>query len=146
LPGLKLAIEDALARLRDLMQRESVVLAYLFGSCAQRTMQPGSDVDIAVLLDGRDEEMYETFRRLLVGIRDALETERFDLLLLNSAPPTMRFEVIATGRLLYARSDAALNDFEADASRRYLDTANLRTVQGEYLRRRAQAWYSENRT
>lgn len=146
LPGLKLSIEDASARLRDLMQRESVVLAYLFGSCARRAMQPGSDVDIAVLLDGRGEEMYEDFRRLLVGVRDALATERFDLLLLNSAPPTLKFEVIATGRVLYARSDTALNDFEADVSRKYLDTASLRAVQGEYLRQRARAWYSENKT
>jgi predicted nucleotidyltransferase len=146
LPGLKLSIEDASSRLRELMQRENVVVSYLFGSCARRTTQPDSDVDIAVLLDGRGEEMYEPFRRLLVGVCDALETERVDLLLLNSAPPTLKFEVITTGRVLYARSDEALNDFEADASRRYLDTARLRAVQGEYLRQRAQAWYSENAT
>ncbi len=146
LPGLKLSIEDATARLRELMQRERVVLAYLFGSCARRTVQPGSDVDIAVLLDGRGEVLYEAFRRLLVDVHDALATERVDLLLLNSAPPTLKFEVITTGTLLYAQSDAALNDFEADVSRRYLDTARLRAVQGEYLRRRARAWYSENRT
>lgn len=146
LPGLKLSIEEVSARLRMLMQRENVVVAYLFGSCARRMAKPNSDVDIAVLLDGRGEELYEAFRRLLVGVCDTLETERVDLLLLSSAPPSLRFEVMTTGTVLYARSDEALNDFEADVTRRYLDTAPLRAVQGEYLRQRAQAWSSENAT
>ncbi len=145
LPGLTTPLEEITARLQRLFQRERVVLGYLFGSCAQSVMRPGSDVDIAVLLDGSGEEMYEAFRRLIVGVRDALGTERFDLLLLNSAPPTLKFDVISTGKLLYAQSEERLNDFEADAIRRYLDTAHLRAVQGEYLRQRARAWCSENR-
>lgn len=145
LPGLRLSVEDASARLRELMQRENVVVAYLFGSCARRTMHPCSDVDIAVLLDGRGEEMYEAFRRLLVDVCNVLETERVDLLLLNSAPPTLKFEVITTGRVLYARSDVALNDFETNVTQRYHDTAHLRAVQNDYLKRRARAWYSQKR-
>ncbi|QAA76361.1 MAG: hypothetical protein BIP78_0595 [Candidatus Bipolaricaulis sibiricus] len=144
LPGLTPPLEEVTARLRRLFQREGVALGYLFGSCAQGAMRPDSDVDIAVVLDGSGEELYERFRRLIVGVRDALGTERFDLLLLNRAPPTLKFDVITTGKLLYAESEERLNDFEADAFRRYLDTAHLRAVQGEYLRQRARAWCSEN--
>lgn len=142
LPGLELGAEEAMARLRAFFPRTRVVLAYLFGSCARGEAKPSSDVDIAVLLAGHGEELYANYRELILGIRDALGTERFDLLLLNDAAPTMRFAVITTGRLLYAQSDQELNAFEADTIRTYQDTAHLRAVQNDYLRRRAQEWSS----
>ncbi len=145
LPSLKLDPGEVEKRLRAFFPATPAVLAYLFGSFAQQTAGPGSDLDIAVLLEGDSEELYSAYRRLLLGLRDALRTERFDLLLLNAAPPTLRFEVVTTGRVLYARSDQELNEFEEDSIRKYQDTAYLRAVQEEYLRRRARAWYSESK-
>lgn len=133
------------ARLRGLFPGSQVILAYLFGSCARGEAGPGADVDIAVLLAGGEGELYEPYRELLLRIRDALGRELFDLLLLNDASPTMRFIVVTSGRLLYARSEEELNAFEGEVIRRYQDTAHLRAVQNEYLRRRARAWYSEKR-
>lgn len=142
LPGLAFGVDEARARLRGLFPRTPVVLGYLFGSYARGEADPSSDVDIAVLLGGEGEELYAPYRDLLLGVRDALGTERFDLLLLNGAPPALKFAVIATGCLLYARSDEELNDFEAATIRTCQDTAYLRAVQNDYLRRRARAWYS----
>jgi len=144
LPATALSPSDALAKLRALFQHSEAVLAYLFGSYAQGEAGHGSDVDIAVLLAGDAKKLYESYRQLGLGVRNALGTERFDLLLLNDAPPALTFEVISTGRLIYARSDQDLNAFEVNVVRAYLDTAHLRAVQNEYLRRRAKEWYSAN--
>ncbi|RLC56366.1 MAG: hypothetical protein DRI80_16390, partial [Chloroflexota bacterium] len=43
-------MEAYLPQLHDLLARHGVVLAYLFGSQAEGTAGPLSDVDIAVLL------------------------------------------------------------------------------------------------
>jgi predicted nucleotidyltransferase len=144
LPPTALSLKDALAKLKVFFQHSEAVLAYLFGSYAQGEAGRRSDVDIAVLLEGDAKKLYELHQEVGLGVRDALGTERFDLLLLNDAPPALEFEVISTGRLLYARSDQDLNAFEANVVRAYLDTAHLRAVQNEYLRRRAKEWYSAN--
>ena len=144
LPPTALSLKDALAKLRALFRHSEAVLAYLFGSYAQREAGHGSDVDIAVLLEGDAKKLYETYQELGLRVRDALGTERFDLLLLNDAPPALTFEVISTGSLIYARSDQDLNAFETNAIFACQDTVHLRAVQNEYLRRRAKEWYSEN--
>jgi len=139
-----LSPSDALAKLRAFFQHSEAVLAYLFGSYAQGEAGRSSDVDIAVLLEGDAKKLYESYQGLSLGVRDALGTERFDLLLLNDALPALKFEVISTGSLIHARSDQDLNAFETNVVRVYLDTAHLRAVQNEYLRRRAKEWYSAN--
>jgi predicted nucleotidyltransferase len=145
LAGLPIPLEEAVERLRDLFRREGVVLAYLFGSYAGGEVRTTSDVDIAILLAGQGKDLYSPYRELLLGVREALGTERFDLLLLNDAAPTLRFEIATHGRLLYARDDQTLNDFEMDAIRRFQDTAFLRETQDAYLKRRAREWYSRKR-
>lgn len=148
LPGLQVDLEEALERLRTLFQRSGVALAYLFGSHARGEAKPTSDIDIAILIrpeDAKGERLYNSFRELMLGVREALGTERFDLLLLNSAPLTLRFEVVSRGRLLYCRDEEVLNAFEMDVIRRFQDTAYLRAVQNGYLRERARKWYSRRK-
>ncbi len=145
LPGFTMGVDEAVARLRALLPYTQTIVAYLFGSYAKGESTPSSDLDIAVLVEGQREALYQSFRSVMLAIRDTLGTERFDLLLLNDAPPTLKFEVITTGRLVYARSDHELNAFEEQVIRTYQDTAYLRAVQDDYLRRRARAWCSANR-
>ena len=145
LPGPALDLDGVEAKLRAFFSRTTVVLAYLYGSYAQGEVKSSSDVDIAVLLEGRGEELYARFRELILGIRDALDTERSDLLFLNGASPAMRFAAVSTGRLLFARSEPDLNSFEEGAIPAYQDTAHLRAVQSDYLRRRARGWSSATR-
>ena len=69
LPGLKMDLEEALRRLREVFAAKGVVLAYLFGSYAEGTATPKTDLDIAVLVEGGD--LYESYGRfsLLFGRR-----------------------------------------------------------------------------
>jgi hypothetical protein len=142
LPGLRADLEEALERLKSLFRRSGVALAYLFGSYAHGGAEPSSDIDLAVLLDRSGEGLHALYRELLLGIREALGTERFDLLLLNDAPPMLQFEIISRGRLIYCCDEQALNAFEMDVLRRFQDTAYLRAVQNDYLKERARKWYS----
>ena len=67
------------------------------------------------------------------------------MLLLNSASPSLKFEIIRSGQLLYARNEQELNAFEMEAIRKYQDTAYLRAVQNDYLKKRVKEWYSEKK-
>lgn len=128
-------IQQKLAGLIPLFEREGVLLAYLFGSLAQD--KPGHDVDLALLVE--DQPAF----RLRTAISDCLDTERLDLVDLERASPVLRFEVISTGRLLYARSPLITEDFEMSTLRIYKDTAWLRRRQREHLKERMEQWSSD---
>jgi len=127
--------------------QNKVLLAYLFGSYARGDSGTWSDVDLAVFLRPgiKGDELFEVYRGLYLAIRNALSTERFDLLLLNRASLLLKFEVVSWGRLIYARSEEVLNSFEIDVIRRYQDTACLRKVQNWYFQERIRQWYSKGR-
>jgi predicted nucleotidyltransferase len=146
MPGTTLDAESLVARLRSLFaQKEGVLLAYLFGSYASCEARKDSDVDIAILCEAgcTGEALLSLYRELFLGIRKSLGTERFDLFLLNRAPLLLQFEVVAHGRLVYARDWEVLNDFKMKTIARYQDTNYLRDVQNQYLKERACQWYGK---
>ena len=149
LPGPTASPDEIVKRLRSLFEKERRgLLAYLFGSYARGEVKEGSDLDLAVLLepDVTGEALCDTYQGLFLEVRRRLGSERFDLLLLNRAPLSLKFEVVSQGRLIYARDDETLNRFEMDVIRKYQDTAHLRAVQEGYLRERVRRWYSKGKT
>lgn len=145
LPGLSCSLDEALHRLLKIFPEKQVSLAYLFGSYAHHAESVLSDLDLAVLFELRGEELYLAYRELMLAVQKQLDTERIDLLLLNGASLTLQFEIIRSGRLLYARQEQLLNSFEMAVISRYQDTAYLRAVQNDYLRERARRWSSEKK-
>lgn len=148
LPGTTLSADEIVRRLcRFFTEQREVLLAYLFGSYAKDEAKTGSDVDIAVLLDPslQGEELYDVYRNLFLGIRGTINTERFDLVVLNRAPLALKFEIITQGRLIFAKKEEILNCFEMEVIRKFQDTAHLRKVQNQYLKERVYQWFSERK-
>jgi len=127
-------IEQRLDQLQPLFEQE-VQLAYLFGSLAQN--RRGHDVDLALL--SRKKAVFQ----LRTAITECLGTERLDLVDLQQTSPILRFEIVRTGRLLYAADPLVRERFELATLRLYRDTAPLRARQQEYLRRRITVWFSD---
>ena len=119
-------IEQTLGQLVPLFEKEGVALAYLFGSLGKG--RPGQDVDLAILT--RETPAF----RLREAITRCLGTERLDLVDLKQAPPVLRFEIVRTGRLLYAADVEVQERFELATLHLYRDTRPLRRRQREYLR------------
>lgn len=121
-------------QLNSFFQKEDILLAYLFGSL--RTQQTGQDVDLAILT--KQTPVFRLFEK----ITDCLETQRVDLIDLRKATPILRFEIIETGKLIYAINDDVVEDFEMATIHLYRDTAPMRHRQNEYLRRKLISWSS----
>ena len=130
-------IEQAVERLIPLFEREGVGLAYLFGSLGRG--EKGHDVDLALLV--QDQPAFH----LREAIVECLGTDRVDLIDLKQAPPVLRFEIVSTGRLLYAPDPELENRFEMATIHLYRDTHHLRRQQERILRERFDAWSSEER-
>ena len=136
-------IEERLQNLTPIFEREGVLLAYLFGSLAEKAKdkdkdrdsdrgiarKPG-DVDLAILTG--EGPAY----RLWDAIAEVLGTERLDLVDLQNASPVLRFEVLRSGRPIYVSDEALKERYEMDTIHLYRDTAPMRRRQMEYLRGR----------
>lgn len=130
-------MEQQIRRVVECLARNPrVVAVYLFGSIAREEAHPGSDVDLALLTDGKvtlDEEL-----ELRAVVSEELQRGDVDLVFLAGAPPVLRHEVIAAGRRLFTRDEGAADAFEERSIQEYLDTAWLRKVQrslaAEHLR------------
>ena len=136
-PALPSEVEETLVRLIPLFEQENVLLAYLFGSLV--TDREANDVDLAVLT--QDEPAY----RLREQIVECLGTERVDLVDLKRASPVLRFEILRTGRPLYAATEELEQRFELETLRLYRDTRVMRRRQEEYLRERMAQWSSDEK-
>jgi len=143
---MQTSLSDALDRSAGIFQRyPSIRLAYLYGSQVTGQATPLSDVDIAIVLD----KPLPARERLRLELR--LETDladycggEFDVHVINEAPLAVKGRVVQTGKILYARDDAARIAFETATRRAYFDflpvLEKLRrayfAAQGEELQRR----------
>ncbi|MCC7203148.1 MAG: nucleotidyltransferase domain-containing protein [Nitrospirae bacterium] len=122
-----------------LSPREEIALAYLFGSFSKGTPTSHSDIDIAVLINGNiSEEGYPYGYRseLLSHLMKGLRTNSIDLVILNEAPPFLRFQVIRYGKIILSRSETARIDFQVKTISRYNDVKRLIGTQQRYISER----------
>jgi len=115
--------------LPKLFRRYDIVLAYLFGSQAQGTDGPLSDIDIAVLFS-KDVLKSQYGRRqcfLTADLIGILHHNDVDVVVLNQATPLLKHNVLCHGKVLFDKE--ARIDFEVQAQREYFDTAYLRRMQ-----------------
>ena len=112
-------------------QDERIVLAYLFGSQARGRIGPTSNYDVAFLVDGAvtHDERYRWAHKL----SQLLRGRPVDLVILNTAPVELRYNVIAEGRRVYEQDVAARVEFEANTLSLYGDMLPMLRQQREAI-------------
>lgn len=132
-------LDENLPALRDLFVRQGVVLAYLFGSQAEGTARPSSDVDFAILLPPGTPraQFFDARLSLINAVMDELHTDKVDLVILNEASPLLMHQVVKFGRVIYEDpvTQPAI-DFYVYALSRYSDSEHYRQLGHRYLRER----------
>ena len=103
-----------------LSKEHGVLAAYLFGSSARGNRTAKSDIDIAVLLSDVPQKMLEYYLYLVKELSQVLGNE-VDLVILNTAPPLLKHQILKHGKLVYCRDEKARLQFEARAQDEYLD-------------------------
>jgi predicted nucleotidyltransferase len=105
------AVEAARAVSRHCAAHPEVLAATLFGSAASGALRPASDIDVAFLLDATVAP--DAYLRYRLEAMAALEEElgrRVDVVLLNEAPPLLRYEVFRGGLVVENHAPAAIRD------------------------------------
>jgi predicted nucleotidyltransferase len=103
-----------------LKSRSDVVFAYLFGGLAKKKPMPLSDVDIAIyLLEGVDivEKRMEILGKLMI----LLETDEIDLVILNTAPLTLKMKILENKKVIVDNAPFLRYSYESLTMRKYFD-------------------------
>ena len=120
--------------------RSEIILAYLFGSQATGKTGPLSDIDLAFLVDkaliDKAAYPYGYHAYLTSEMISLLGSNNVDVIILNDAPPLLKFQVIHRGEVIFCRSKSDRLAFYIRAFNEYQDIKPLLTVQHSYLMKR----------
>lgn len=135
-----------LPALRILFVQHGIVLAYLFGSQAEGTARPSSDIDMAVLLPpGTARDKFFDVRLSLTNeLMGLFHKDRIDVVILNEAPPLLAQQVVKFGKIIYEDEvTRPAIDFAVYTMSRYNDSAPARRLAraalGEWVEERRAA-------
>ena len=110
-----------------------VEAAFLFGSRAEGRERAGSDVDVGVVLGATAAP------DVRLGLQQALVAagvDDVDLVVLNAAPPVLRYEAVRPNCLVFARATFDRGSYVSRALREYFDLLPLLRWQREAMKRR----------
>lgn len=134
--SMDLVLDEAVLR------AAGVRLVVVFGSAARGAGRPDSDLDVGVLFDGGGRpplpgEPAEPFEARREAVADALRAGReIDLVVLDEADPLLLHEVAVHGRPVFEAEPGVFEEFRIRAIKRYFDTAWIRRIEADVLRRR----------
>ena len=113
------------AELPAILQGRPVMLAYLFGSAAEGTALPSSDVDIALVLEPKcDISAYDRMKMefdIAAEVEARCKIKEADVRSIDSAPLTVKGTVLTEGILLYSRNEEFRVDYEVYTRKMYCD-------------------------
>ena len=99
---------------------QKVIFAYLFGSLARDKVLPLSDIDIAIYLEESADFSQEKMI-ILRNLINILGTEEIDLVLLNTAPLTLKARIVENKKILVDKDPFLRHSFESLVLREYFD-------------------------
>jgi predicted nucleotidyltransferase len=126
----------------DVLRATGVRLVVVFGSAARGAGRPDSDMDVGILFEGGARlplpgEAAEPYGARREAVADALRADReIDLVLLEEADPLLLHEVAVDGRPVFEAEPGVFEEFRILAIKRYFDTAWIRRIEADVLRRR----------
>jgi hypothetical protein len=120
---------------KNKLQKEGVVLAYLYGSEARGEAIKESDVDIAILFDKKikEDDYLKKIFKISNLFNDVYPSRDIDIAILNQASPLFKQNAIIEGKELYCRSQWERILFENRTLHEYEDTRHLRNIYNYYL-------------
>jgi predicted nucleotidyltransferase len=113
------------AELPAILKDRPVMLAYLFGSAAEGTALPSSDVDVALVFEPNcDISAYDRMKMefdIAAEVEAKCKIKEADVRSIDSAPLAVKGAVLTEGILLYSRNEEFRVDYEVYIRKMYFD-------------------------
>lgn len=102
---------------------DEVSALYVFGSAGKGKTTGESDIDIAVLIDESklQRKNFELLKRKYYAASPTFSMRPVDIVILNTAPPFLKHQILKTGRILFDKNRRLRVRFTERAITEYLD-------------------------
>jgi len=117
-------IQEAINESVEMISKElSISFILLIGSHAKEEQGPMSDIDIAIYIDPEKHVRNSLSGSLKLGVylEKKLKREDIDVIVLNDALPTMKFNSINANIILYMQDEGVYEDFFVRSLSEYYD-------------------------
>ncbi|MGY5871844.1 MAG: nucleotidyltransferase domain-containing protein [Candidatus Thorarchaeota archaeon] len=117
-------IQEAINKSVEMILKElSIRFILLIGSHAKEEQGPMSDIDIAIYIDPEKHIRNSLTSSLKLGayLEKKLQREDIDIVVLNDALPTMKFNSIIGNVILYMQDEGVYEDFFVQSLSEYYD-------------------------
>lgn len=130
-----------LIRLKKVLKKEGVVLAYLFGSKARGESYQESDVDIAVLFDEKikKDEYLKKEGRLIGVFSEIYPKKEINIINLNISSTLLKQNVVLEGKPIYIKDKIKKILFQVSTLHQYEDYLHLSKIYSHFLHQRIKA-------
>lgn len=119
--------------LQEVFEQNNVLLACLFGSVLQDKFTLLSDLDMAVLIEPISYDWLNSYSDIYEGVCKILGGDNVDIVPLNEASPSLKFKVVKSGLLIYAKDKGSKIEFEEKTLLEFHDGEAIRKEGWNYL-------------
>jgi len=122
--------KNIIERLKEL----KIAILYLFDSYGSETQKEDSDIDLGIVFENTEvlrdslkiyEELYLIFSKMF--------DREIDIVFLDKAPLTLKFEVVVTGKIIYSISEEFVYEYKERIIKEYIDFKPLLDEQDRVL-------------
>lgn len=127
-------INDSLiSEIKNKIKNEPDIMAcYIFGSYQKDYISKESDFDIAFVV--KDKKIMNE-KRIYELIRNIRFPKDLDISVVDrKSSPLFLFQIISSGKRIYAKDENQANSFEAFVLNNYYDTQHMRNIYYNYLK------------
>ena len=115
--------------------RDDIALAFLFGSVVNRDSFHDIDIAVYFVKDLPSSNYLDLRLELQLGLEKVLKKD-VDLVILNNAPPFLRYKILKHGILIIEKDTATFRDFFRRTIHEYFDFLPVFNLYREKMRRR----------
>ena len=132
--------DDRIKKLLEYLPlQQDILLAFVFGSFASGEVTAMSDLDIALLFERKRKVDFVRVGSMREELADLLGID-VDIVVLNTAAPVIKMQVLKKGRLLHVKEQRAYHEFFVNTVKEYDDLKrNRKEIEDHILKGRVYA-------
>ncbi|MGB9843479.1 MAG: type VII toxin-antitoxin system MntA family adenylyltransferase antitoxin [Caldisericia bacterium] len=125
-------------KIKEKFKELKISLIYLFGSYLTKVMNFQSDVDIGILFsdESYSKDKLDIYTELYKIFSAIFKEREVDIVFLNDAPLTLKFEVVTNGKPIYYESIDKHYEFKERVIKEYIDFKPLLDEQDNEILKR----------